>query len=115
MNSYTSELLSEIARHSICNKLEIASSKKCGCCNCQTIFVPSEISKWLIESSPKLSERECLETALCPNCGFDFVIGDAIGVKITEELLSTLDGEETLSEAEVQELILEFKLEYDKS
>ena len=78
-------------------------------------FAPSEISNWLIESSPNLSERECLETALCPNCGFDFVIGDAIGVKITEELLSTLDGEETLNETEVLELTLEFKLEFDKS
>lgn len=115
MNSYTTELLAEIKRHSICKKLEIVNSKKCGCYSCQTIFAPSEISNWVTETSPNFLERECLETALCLNCGFDFVIGDAIGVEITEELLFTLDGEETLNETEVLKLAQEFKREFDKS
>jgi hypothetical protein len=114
MNSYITELLAEIKRHSICNRLEIVNSKKCGCYSCQTIFAQHEISNWVTETSPNLLERKCLETALCPNCGFDFVIGDAIGVKITEELLSTLDGDEMPNESEILELTLDFKREFDK-
>ena len=115
MKSHATEVLAEIKRHSICNKTEIMNSETCGCYSCQTIFAPSKISHWGKETSPKLLERECSETALCPNCGFDFVIGDAIGVKITKELLSALDGDEPLNEMEMSMLAIEFKLEFETS
>lgn len=48
------------------NKEEIKLSKKCGCFFCLYIFNPSEIEDWCDKG----------ETALCPKCGIDSVLGD---------------------------------------
>ena len=55
---------------------EVCNSEKCGCFSCLTIFHPSEIEEW-IEG----------ETALCPYCSVDAIIGENNAYDITPEFL----------------------------
>ena len=75
--------LDEIVKHSIENKEEIMKSNKCGCYYCLTIFSPTEFGEddWIPDE----------DTALCPHCMVDSVIGDASGYAITKELLEKLN------------------------
>ena len=74
-----------ITAHKQCirNWETIQKSTLCGCFYCETIFVPSQIEEWIEESDGK-------ETALCPYCGIDSVIGDASGYPLTPEFLKQM-------------------------
>ncbi len=74
--------LDEVAKHSLRNKAELMKSKVCGCYYCLTIFSPTEFGEddWIPGEN----------TALCPHCMVDSVIGDASGYAITKELLEKL-------------------------
>jgi hypothetical protein len=61
------------------NKAEIAASKKCGCCFCRATFEPNAIYTY-VEG----------DTAICPNCGIDAVIGDFSGYEMSEEFLTAM-------------------------
>lgn len=69
--------------HRFCsnNKSMLSKDKKCGCFYCLAIFDPSEIREWV-------SERE--DTAICPYCGIDSVIGECSGYPITKEFLKKM-------------------------
>ncbi len=67
---------------SIFHKSEIISSEICGCFYCLETFPPSEIEEW---TDQDFEDKE--ETALCPKCGIDSVIGSASGFPITKEFL----------------------------
>jgi hypothetical protein len=56
-------------RHSLGNRSEIEKSTTCGCFYCLTTFTPGEIKEWIDEN----------QTALCPKCEVDSVIGSASG------------------------------------
>lgn len=51
----------------------ILKSKKCGCFYCLHIFLPNEIQMWVDED-----EKGIGQTAICPYCSIDSVIGDSI-------------------------------------
>ena len=71
-------------RHSSRHRQEILASEKCGCFYCCRIFPPSEIGEWV-------DEWEGVgQTAICPHCGIDSVIGSESGYVITPELLSKM-------------------------
>ena len=53
----------------------------CGCFYCLKIFSPTEINEWVKDTS---------ETAICPYCGVDSVIGECCGYPITEEFLEEM-------------------------
>lgn len=60
------------------------ASERCGCFYCGVIFEPSEIKDWV-------DEWEGLgQTALCPHCGIDSVMGSESGYPITEEFLTLM-------------------------
>ena len=61
------------ARH---NKEELAASTKCGCFFCRAIFDPI-VPMEFVEN----------DTALCPSCGIDAIIGDKAGFELTNEFL----------------------------
>ena len=65
------------------NKTEIKNSEKCGCYYCKKIFKSSEVKKWLKDKNG--------ETARCPYCSIDSVIGDASGYLITDEFLNKMN------------------------
>lgn len=71
----------EIAHgHSFKNRAEVTASDLCGCFFCLAIFSPDSIQEWLKEQDGK-------ETAFCPRCGIDSVIGSASGFPITTEFM----------------------------
>ena len=60
------------------NKEIIERSSWCGCFHCLNIFPPSEIEEYPGDS------------ALCPCCGMDAVIGNASGFPITPEFVAEM-------------------------
>jgi hypothetical protein len=72
-------------QHAANHRQEILASETCGCFFCLAIYRPSEISEWADED-----ENGVGQTALCPRCGIDSVIGSKSGVSITGEFLSRI-------------------------
>jgi len=70
----------ELYEHSMGNRAEVEASALCGCFFCKAIFAAAEVTEYYEEE----------ETALCPQCGFDAVIGSAAGAEITSELLGKM-------------------------
>lgn len=64
-------------KHSQHHKDEIDRSSYCGCFCCCRIFSPEEIKEWIDNN----------DTAICPYCGVDAVIGDSSGISITKPFL----------------------------
>jgi hypothetical protein len=73
-------------KRSIRHRAEIEASAVCGCFYCEKMFAPSEIEDWTDTSNP-LPEQ----TALCPHCGIDSVIGDKSGYAITRAFLAEMN------------------------
>ena len=73
-----------IAAHkfSMNNRSALMSDNLCGCFYCMRIFSPSEINEWIEDIS---------ETALCPYCGIDSIIGESSKYPIIEEFLSKMN------------------------
>lgn len=69
-------LAHEHCRH---NRVTLRKSDLCGCYQCGEIFKPSHLQAedW----------TDGGETALCPYCGMDSVIGDAAGFPISDAFL----------------------------
>lgn len=59
---------------------QLQHDKVCGCFYCLSIFSPEEIRVWL-------KEKDGRETAMCPYCFVDSVIGESSGYPITKEFL----------------------------
>lgn len=68
-----------ILAHTHCSghRNELEKSDLCGCFYCLAIFPPSEITEWIDGG----------QTALCPKCPVDSVIGSASGYPITIDFL----------------------------
>ena len=67
---------SRLHRHTRLNRMELEASEVCGCIACERIYFPSEIVRWVDG-----------ETALCPHCGVDAVVGSASGIPIMPGVL----------------------------
>lgn len=77
------EELSEIHTHCTANREEIEASSRCACLYCQEVYRATEVNDFIVEPSLK-------ETALCPRCGANAVIGDATGIPFYKELIRKL-------------------------
>ena len=62
------------------HRAELNKSETCGCFYCMESFSPSRISQWIDQE----------QTALCPECEIDSVIGSASGYPITKEFLERM-------------------------
>ena len=80
MNYMTEQQLNAIHKHSSTHRAEIEASRQCGCFCCRSIFPASEVVDFVDGG----------QTALCPKCDTDAVIGDASGFNITPELLEDM-------------------------
>jgi hypothetical protein len=60
----------------------LARSDVCGCFYCLELFAPSAIEDWTDDG----------DTALCPKCGIDSVIGSSAGYPIDREFLGKMQG-----------------------
>jgi len=71
-------------RHSSRHRDEVLASAQCGCFYCCAVFAPSEITKWI-------DDWEGVgQTAMCPHCGIDSVIGDESGYPVTRVFLAEM-------------------------
>ena len=83
--------IAEVVARSYLNRKEIENSKECGCFYCLSVFLPSDITLWsdsedLRDEDPgglrpdsNRFDRYNGNTAICPNCEYDSVIGSASG------------------------------------
>jgi hypothetical protein len=67
-------------KHASKHKSEILRSKTCGCFYCLENFDPSEISGWIDDD----------QTAMCPRCGIDSVIGVASRYPVSRDFLKQM-------------------------
>ena len=74
-----------IRAHNFCSnhKKQLQKDKRCGCFYCMEVFDPKEIRTWLKETSG--------ETAICPYCGIDSIIGESSGYPVTIEFLKAMN------------------------
>ncbi len=77
MGKITKKMLDEAHEHCYMHKDELMKSRICGCFNCMATFRPEEIENFIDDG----------QTAQCPECSIDAVIGDASGFPITNEFL----------------------------
>jgi hypothetical protein len=75
-------------RHCIHHREEVLASELCGCFSCLATFPPSDIREWTDTSELKPEGN----TALCPRCGIDSVIGSESGYPMTEEFLRLMEA-----------------------
>ena len=73
--------------HASGHRAEVASSTTCGCFYCCETFRPEAIREWVDED-----ERGTGQTALCPKCGIDSVIGDKAGYGLSESFLRRMQA-----------------------
>lgn len=72
--------LLEAHNYSFKNRKQLEKDKKCGCFYCCKIFNPKDIEEWCDDE----------DTAICPYCGIDSVIGESSGYPIDEKFLSDM-------------------------
>jgi hypothetical protein len=71
-------------RFSIRHRESIQKSPACGCFYCLAIFTPNDITEWVdIENGEG-------QTALCPKCGIDSVIGSDSSFPISLDFLTKM-------------------------
>jgi hypothetical protein len=71
---YRQNIILAAHKHSIRHRQEVLQSDNCGCFYCQTVFEPANVMEWTDEE----------QTALCPNCEIDAIIGDKSGFNVTD-------------------------------
>ena len=74
-------------RHSSNHRAEVLASPLCGCFYCRSVFSPTEIEEWVDRNQTGIGQ-----TALCPRCGIDSVIGSKAGIPLTQEVLSRMQA-----------------------
>jgi hypothetical protein len=71
--------------HSTDHRTEVERSAACGCFYCCRRFAPGDILEWVDEGPDGKGQ-----TAICPWCGIDSVIGDLSGFDISDEFLGKM-------------------------
>jgi hypothetical protein len=79
MNDPKLAVLKALHRESSHNRASLAESTECGCFYCKTIYKPEEIECWCDGG----------ETAMCPYCSIDSVIGNDT-IDISAEMLEDM-------------------------
>jgi len=76
---------------SIRHRDQILESEICGCFYCIATFKPPEITHWCDKVAPEIGTEPLGQTALCPKCSIDSIIGSASGYPITKEFLHRMN------------------------
>jgi hypothetical protein len=79
---FRGEADNHVLAHDHCskNRDELQRSELCGCFYCMATFSPTRIRAWIDQE----------QTALCPECEIDSVIGSATSFPITREFLEQM-------------------------
>ena len=81
------ENIIEAHKHSSKHRAEIEDSAVCGCFHCGAAFDPSEIRNWVDNNAQGIGQ-----TAMCPRCDIDSVIGSKAGFPIETAFLSAMSS-----------------------
>src|SRR5690242_9430689 len=81
-------MLSAAHAHCALHRAEVERSEVCGCFYCEAIYPPSEIAQWIQDRN--VVRNATGETAICPRCGIDSVIGSASGYPIDSAFLKQM-------------------------
>lgn len=79
----TREEMKRLHSYTLRNRKEIEASDNCVCISCCEVFYASDVEDYIDEG----------ETALCPICGIDAVIGDCTGISMDSKTLNELNKE----------------------
>ncbi|MBI5259042.1 MAG: hypothetical protein HY855_21235 [Burkholderiales bacterium] len=87
------KLLLSAYRFTTNNFAQIQQSKLCGCCHCVQIFPAEEIVGWTGLDMHNMDDPEAVakQTAMCPKCGSEAVLGDKAGYPITMQFLGMMN------------------------
>jgi hypothetical protein len=87
-----SELLAAY-RYTSNNWGQIEASRMCGCCSCMQIFPRDEIVAWTGLDMNNVDDPQAVErqTAMCPRCGSEAVLGDRSGYPINVQFLGRMN------------------------
>lgn len=85
--------LLEAHTHTTNNRAELEASSVCGCCACMQIFAPDEVTAFsgLDMDSFDNPDAASAETAVCPHCGAEALIGNRSGYLINPQFLSRMN------------------------
>lgn len=81
MGAYAQNYLKMLHRKSIGNKARLADAKHCGCFFCLSHFAMAEL---------EYCDDEDDQTAVCPRCGIDSVIGEYEDQRVPDDLLKAM-------------------------
>jgi len=79
------ERIRQAHKHSMRHRTEIERSDLCGCFYCCATFAPGQIEDWVDDDDTGEGQ-----TALCPRCGIDSVIGSRSGFPIERGFLEEM-------------------------
>ena len=82
MEIYAQNYLLMLQRQSIGNKARLADAKDCGCFSCLSHFAVAEL---------EYCDDEGDQTAVCPHCGIDSVIGEHDDERVSDDLLRAMN------------------------
>lgn len=83
LSKYSNDVLLKAFHSAQHNKKEIMAGNQCGCFSCKNIFPTYEIRHWIRD--------EIGDTALCPYCFLEAVIGEKSGYPITTDFLTAMN------------------------
>jgi hypothetical protein len=80
-------------RYTTNNWTMIQESRVCGCCNCMRTFPPDEIVGWTGLDFSQVDDPVAVakQTAMCPHCGSEAVLGDKSGYPIDASFLGRMN------------------------
>ena len=80
-------------RYTSSNWAQINASKVCGCCSCLQLFKPDEIVAWTGLDMRNMNDPAAVDqqTAMCPRCGSEAVLGDKSGYPINTQFLGRMN------------------------
>ena len=79
--------------HASNHREEIEASSLCGCFNCLQMFPPADIIAWTGCDGADFSDLDSIQgqTALCPHCGSESILGNASGYPVTIDFLQRMN------------------------
>ncbi len=83
----TGDMYTDAHRHSINHRSEVIESERCGCFYCLSLFPPGKIKEW----TDRTDDDDVGQTALCPYCGIDSVLGSKSGFPITKDFMKIMN------------------------
>jgi hypothetical protein len=69
------EDLTSVHKSCFKNRAQLEQSDACGCFYCLATYAPAEVTEWVTEDDGQ-------QTALCPRCGIDSVVGSVSGCPV---------------------------------